>query len=139
VQSILLILQTYTLLCKSDVERAEWKEAIIPLLEQTQGKNRSFNTIIIPLCRAVNKRRLEHGIHSDFRVNIYPAQSDFKLIYIFEREVSQTVNDFPIIFGDRSRTLSAVKVYGASVRATVQFSHRLKCSKCTFLSVLTFF
>lgn len=43
----MLILQTYTLLCKSDVERAEWKEAIIPLLEQTQGKNRSINTIII--------------------------------------------------------------------------------------------
>ena len=42
-----MILQTYTLLCKSDVERAEWKEAIIPLLEQTQGKNRSINTIII--------------------------------------------------------------------------------------------
>lgn len=28
--------KTYTLLCKSDVERAEWKEAIIPLLEQIQ-------------------------------------------------------------------------------------------------------
>lgn len=35
----MLISQTYTLLCKSDVERAEWKEAIIPLLEQAQGKN----------------------------------------------------------------------------------------------------
>lgn len=29
--------QTYTLLCKSDVERAEWKEKIIPLLEQNEG------------------------------------------------------------------------------------------------------
>ncbi|RMX45842.1 hypothetical protein pdam_00022703 [Pocillopora damicornis] len=28
--------KTYTLLCKTDVERAEWKEAIIPLLEQIQ-------------------------------------------------------------------------------------------------------
>ena len=76
------------MLCKRDVERAEWKEAIIPLLEQTQGKNRSINTIIIVLCGAVNKRRLEHGVFVDFRVNIYPVQSDFKLIYIFERKVS---------------------------------------------------
>ena len=126
------------MLCKSDVERAEWKETIIPLLEQTQGKNRSFNTIIIPLYGAVNKRSLEHGVHFDFRVNIYPAQSDFKLIYIFERKVSQTDNDFSIIFCDRSLTRSVVKVYGASLRATVQFRHRLNCSKCTFLSVLTF-
>lgn len=94
----MLILQTYTLLCKSDVERAEWKEAIIPLLEQTQGKNRSVNTIIIVFCGAVNKRRLEHGVHFDFRVNIYSVQSNFKLIYIFERKVSQTDNDFSIIF-----------------------------------------
>jgi len=94
----LLILQTYTLLCKSDVERAEWKEAIIPLLEQTQGKNRSINTIISTLCGAFNKRRLEHGVHFDFRVNIYLVQSDFKLINIFERKVSQTDNDFFIIF-----------------------------------------
>ena len=86
------------MLCKSDVERAEWKETIIPLLEQAQGKNRSINTIITALCGAVNKRRLEHGIHFDFRVNIYPVQSDFKLICIFERKVWQTDNDFSIIF-----------------------------------------
>ena len=30
--------QTYTLLCKSDVERADWKEAIISLLNQNQGE-----------------------------------------------------------------------------------------------------
>lgn len=28
--------KTYTLLCKSDVEKAEWKEAILPLLEQNE-------------------------------------------------------------------------------------------------------
>ena len=37
---LFLTSQTYTLLCKTDVERAEWKEAIIPLLEQIQGKKK---------------------------------------------------------------------------------------------------
>lgn len=39
---LFLTSQTYTLLCKTDVERAEWKEAIIPLLEQIQGKKKSY-------------------------------------------------------------------------------------------------
>lgn len=39
---LFLTSQTYTLLCKTDVERAEWKEAIIPLLEKIQGKKKSY-------------------------------------------------------------------------------------------------
>lgn len=41
-EKLFLTSQTYTLLCKTDVERAEWKEAIIPLLEQIQGKKKSY-------------------------------------------------------------------------------------------------
>lgn len=41
-EKLFLTSQTYTLLCKTDVERAEWKEAIIPLLEKIQGKKKKL-------------------------------------------------------------------------------------------------
>lgn len=45
--------QTYTLLCKSDIERAEWKEKIIPLLEQNEGiKNLNVAVLFICLCQS---------------------------------------------------------------------------------------
>lgn len=62
---LFLTSQTYTLLCKTDVERAEWKEAIIPLLEQIQGKKKKpIELISEPLSLlSINKGRLEQCLN----------------------------------------------------------------------------
>lgn len=61
---LFLTSQTYTLLCKTDVERAEWKEAIIPLLEQIQGKKKAIELISEPLSLlSINKGRLEQCLN----------------------------------------------------------------------------
>ena len=62
---LFLTSQTYTLLCKTDVERAEWKEAIIPLLEQIQGKKKkAIDLISEPLSLlSINKGRLEQCLN----------------------------------------------------------------------------
>lgn len=62
---LFLTSQTYTLLCKTDVERAEWKEAIIPLLEKIQGKKKkAIELISEPLSLlSINKGRLEQCLN----------------------------------------------------------------------------